>query len=126
VPAHEPVDVDTGGGQCQAGGQPGLAGALARHHHAVRGRVQQVAAVVLDEDGGVGPVRFGVHVQDLPGGHAAAPVPYGVGDGTDQLAEAVGSGGGLVEVADGCTHDGTLAVVSPGPGGVPGARVRPR
>ncbi|MFF4054253.1 hypothetical protein ACFYZ8_19195 [Streptomyces sp. NPDC001668] len=63
---------------------------------------------MLHEDRGVGPLRVGVDVHDLLGGDAAAPVAYGVGDRADQLVEGGGGRDGVVEVSDGCVHDGTL------------------
>ncbi len=63
---------------------------------------------MLHEDGGVGPPRVGVDVQDLIGGDAARPVAYGVGDGASEFVEAGGGRSGVVEVSDGCAHARTL------------------
>ena len=71
--ADDAVDVDAGGGEDETRGERGLAAALAGHDHAVRGLFEQLPPVVLDEDGGVGPLGVGVDVQDLLGGDGAAP-----------------------------------------------------
>jgi hypothetical protein len=102
--ADHTVDVDAGGGEHDARRQTRLAAALARDDHAVRGRVEQILPVVLDEHGGVGPRGVRLDVQDPLGGHAAGPVTNGVGDRADEVVEAVGGGGGVVEVSDGCAH----------------------
>ncbi|GGW38199.1 hypothetical protein GCM10010381_23780 [Streptomyces xantholiticus] len=110
------VDVDAGVGQHEACGERGPAAALAGHDDAVGGPFQHFAAVALREGGGVGDLRVGVDVDEPIGGDVTAPAAHGRRDGRDERVEAVGCGGGSVEVADGCAHVAHANTTVPGGG----------
>ncbi|EGX57006.1 4-hydroxybenzoate 3-monooxygenase [Streptomyces zinciresistens K42] len=126
VAADRAVHVEPGGGQHHAGRQGRPGAPPARDDHAVRGLVQQVLSVVLDEDGGVGPPRIGLDVDDPVGGDAALPPAHRVGDRAGQLVEAVRGGCGVREAADRCVHARTLTAPDSRRAGRLTAREAPR